>query len=110
VNDPAGNERVTMAVLSTKLDHVTQQIDTLCREYGVDHERLTVNHQRVNELERIALRPAAHCEAHRDLCNDVMTLRLDMARMAVQGGLTGGGVVTVGAGILLALGKALGWL
>jgi hypothetical protein len=109
VQEPDGNGRV-IAVLGEKLDNVSEKIDELCRHYEVDSRQIAINTQRLSTLEVLATRPTIHCLAHDKLADDVVNLRLDMARMAVQGGLAGGGVVTVGAGILLAVGKALGWL
>jgi len=109
VQEPDGNGRV-IAVLGEKLDNVSEKIDDLCKHYEVDSRQVSINTHRLNTLEGLSTRPTIHCMAHDKLMDDVVNLRLDMARMAVQGGLTGGGVVTVGAGILLAVGKALGWL
>jgi hypothetical protein len=104
-----GNGRV-IAVLGEKLDNMAEKIDDLCKHYEVDSRQISINTHRIAMLEGLSTRPTIHCMAHDKLTNDVVNLRLDMARMAVHGGLTGGGVVTAGAAILLALGKALGWL
>jgi hypothetical protein len=109
LQDPDGNGRV-IAVLGEKLDNVSEKIDDLCKHYEVDSRQISINTHRIAMLESLSARPTIHCLAHDKMTDDVVNLRLDMARMAVQGGLTGGGVVTVGAGILLAVGKALGWL
>jgi hypothetical protein len=109
VQDPDGNGRV-IAVLGEKLDNMSKLIDDLCKHYEVDSRQISINTHRLVMLENLSARPTVHCLAHDKLTEDVVNLRLDMARMAVQGGLTGGGVVSVAAGILLALGKAMGWL
>jgi hypothetical protein len=110
MSDPAGNERVTMAVLSSQLLDVSKQIDNLCKQYDVDHDKITVNAGRVGTLEALALRPPGLCPAHDNVLRDIVDLRLDVAKLGVTSGMAGGGVVSaVGLG-LFGLFKLLGWI
>jgi hypothetical protein len=110
MGDPAGNERVTMAVLSSQLLDVSKQIDNLCKQYGVDHDKITVNTGRISTLEIIASRPPPLCLAHDNVIRDVVNLRLDVAKLGVTSGMAGGGVVSaVGLG-LFGLFKLLKWI
>jgi hypothetical protein len=99
-----------IAVLGEKIDTLSEQLRELIKCVSTDHTQVVVNTQRLNTLETLATRPTIHCLAHDKLVDDVVNLRLDMARMAVQGGLTGGSMVTVVAGVALAVCKAFGWL
>lgn len=110
MGDPAGNERVTLAILSSQLGDVSRKIDDLCKQYGVDHDKITVNQGRISTLEIIASRPAPPCLAHDGVIRDVVNLRLDVAKLGVTSGMAGGGVVSaVGLG-LFGLFKLLGWI
>ena len=103
------NDKV-VAVLGEKLDNVSDKIDDLCRQYHVDHDRLTVNTARITSLESLASRPSPICLAHDGVIRDVIQLRVDVAKLGVTSGMAGGGVVSaVGLG-LFGLFKLLKWI
>ena len=103
------NGRITLAVLGNKVDTPSDKIADLCKEYDVDHDRLTANTGRITTLETIAARPPGLCPAHDGVIRDVVQLRLDVAKLGVTSGMAGGGVVSVLVGIIFGVGKAAGW-
>ena len=109
VPEDVGNGKV-IAVLGEKLDNVSDKIDDLCKHYEVDSRQISINTHRLTMLEGLSTRPTIHCLAHDKIVDDVVNLRLDMARMAFKSGATSGSIVAVGSGIIVAVAKALGWL
>ena len=99
-----------IAVLGEKIDNLSKQVHDLVKLYQLDHTQIIVNTQRLNTLEVLASKPPFHCPDHNRLVDDVVNLRLEMARAAGVGGIAGGGVVAVVSGVLLVVGKVFGWL
>jgi len=103
------NARVALAVLGAKLDTLSEQIETLCAEYHVDHDQIVVNTSHIANLETAITRPPMQCSRHDTLVDQVASLRLDMARISVTGGFTGSSLVAAVAGVVYGVGKAAGW-
>jgi len=103
------NGGITLAVLGTKLDTLSEQIEPLCAEYHVDHDQIVVNTSHIASLETAITRPPMQCPRHDTLADQVTSLRLDMARISVTGGFTGGSLVAAVAGIVYGIGKAADW-
>jgi hypothetical protein len=103
MGDPAGNERVTVAILGEKLDNVSDKIDDLCQHYEVDSRQISINTHRITALELRQL----PCVLHNDVVKKIDDLRLDVARISVQSGVAGG----MGAGgigvVVFVVGKLL---
>ena len=110
MGESVGSEQVTMAVLSSQMGDVSDKIDNLCTQYGVDHDKITVNTGRIGTLEVIASRPAPVCQAHNGVLRDIVDLRLDVAKLGVTSGMAGGGVVSAVGLVLFGLFKLLGWI
>ena len=103
MGDPASNERVTMAVLSSQLIDVSKQIDNLCKQYDVDSRQNAINTHRITSLELRQL----PCILHNDVVKKIDDLRLDVARISVQSGVAGGmGAGGVGV-VVFVVGKLL---
>jgi hypothetical protein len=103
MGDPAGNERVTVAILGEKLDNVSDKIDDLCTHYRVESQQMAVNTQRIASLESRQL----PCVMHNDVVKTITDLRLDMARISIQSGMAGGaGAGGVGVAVFV-IGKLL---
>jgi hypothetical protein len=106
MGDPAGNERVTVAILGEKLDNVSDKIDDLCQHYEVDSRQISINTHRITSLE---LRPPMTCPRHDDLVKEIQKIQIDVAKMGVTSGASGGIIVSVVAGVVFGVGKAAGW-
>lgn len=105
--DPGtGNERVTIAVLGQKLDSVSDKIDDLCQHYEVDSRQMAVNTQRITWLE---LRPPMTCPKHDEMVKEIQKIQIDVAKMGVTSGASGGLTVSVIAGVVFGVGKLAGW-
>jgi hypothetical protein len=103
------NGRVTMAVLGEKVDTLGEKIEEMCRQYNVDHERVTINTQRINTLEAIATRPVSTCPVHQATIGDITDLKIKIAQMGAVSGMAGGGAVGVMGMILFAIGRLMKW-
>ena len=103
MGDPAGNERVTVAILGEKLDNVSEKIDDLCAHYRVDSQQIAIHTHRITSLELRQL----PCVLHNDVVKKIDDLRLDVARISVQSGVAGGmGAGGVGV-VVFVVGKLL---
>lgn len=60
--------------------------------FQVEIARAANNHQRLSSMENV-----------------VQQLRVDLAKQSVAGGAAGGGIVSIIAGVIIAIGKAAGW-
>ena len=87
-----GDVRVTNEVLSVKLDSVSDKIDDLCARYGVTHDQVIVNTSRIGSLEQTGGRPLGQCPLHPAMEEKLTLARIDIARIAVISGISGGGV------------------
>ena len=60
--------------------------------FQIEIARAANNHQRLSSMENV-----------------VQQLRVDLAKQSVAGGAAGGGIVSIIAGVIIAIGKAAGW-
>jgi hypothetical protein len=107
--DDLASGRVTNAVLANKLDTVIGQIEALCVTQSRDHDQVTINTGRLTMMENAFSKPTILCPQHSTVTQDIVMLRIEMAKMAVGSGVAGGGTVALVAGVVFGVGKAAGW-
>lgn len=103
------NGRITLAVLGIKVDNLGDIIEKLCQEYNVDHERVTINTQRLATLEVLAARTPQLCPMHNTTVADITDLKVKIAQMGAVSGMAGGGAVGVVGMVLFAIGRLMKW-
>lgn len=99
-NDGDGEVKQQLIVMEQQLKFLTDTVErSLSKPQIADRCPFRDDIRRAsNNLRRLDT-----CEAR------IEDLRLTLARAGLGSGLAGGGVVTVAGGIIIAVGKALGW-